>query len=131
DELVLRIGSTLDAFVTVVSLAGDSVFVLAPNAVTTELPVAAGRAIEVPDPALREAGLHFRATLPAGIAARTEVVAVVATKHAIPIPAASGSGSARDSGVLTLAEFNQWLIAIPLDERAVAQTTIEVRRVQR
>lgn len=130
DELVARVTATRDASLTVVLIAGDSVFVLAPSAYLAAPDARAGEAVEVPDASLRGAGLRFRAALPPGVAARDEIVAVIATRRPVPLPSRAGAGSARDTGVLTLAEFNRWLVGIPLDLRAVAQAAVRVERAR-
>jgi hypothetical protein len=129
DEVIATVVTSLDAALTLVSIVDDSVFVLAPNAVMPVVRTAARRPFEVPDAELRGMGLHFRAWLPAGAPARTEFLAVVATRRPVAIPSAPGLGAARDTGTLTLAEFNQWLVGLPMDERAVAQVPLQVRRL--
>jgi hypothetical protein len=128
DEVVLTVTSTVSASLTVVSIVDDSVFVLAPNALLPDVQATAGLAREVPDAGMRASGLRFRTSLPSGAVRRTELLAVVATKRPMPLPARAGTGVARDTGVLTLAEFNEWLLGIPMNERAVAQLPVEVRR---
>jgi hypothetical protein len=128
DELVARVTSTRDAWLTLVVIADDSVFVLAPSAYVAAPVLTAGRTTELPPAASRSAGLRFRASLPSGVTARDEIVAAIATVRPITLPAPAGVGAARDTGVLTLAEFNRWLVGIPLGERALAQTVVEVRK---
>lgn len=128
DEIIATVITSMRAWLTVVSIVDDSVFVLAPNAVLMDVASVAGRATEIPDAELRTSGLHFRASLPAGTTRRTELLAVVATKRHVLLMAGSGKGDARDTGVLALSEFNAWLQDIPMDDRAVAQLVLEVRR---
>jgi hypothetical protein len=128
DELIVRATTTRDAVLTVVLIADDSVFVLAPSPYLAAGIVRAAQRTEIPAAELRSQGLHFRAALPSGRSSRTEIVAVIATTRPIPIGAPRGEGKAADTGALTLADFNKWLVGIPLDERAVAQTLIEVRK---
>jgi hypothetical protein len=130
DEVVLRVTSTVAATLTIVSIVHDSVYVLAPNALMPEVRTAASVAREIPDATLRGSGLRFRVSLPDGVAQRTELLAVIATRRPVPLGAAPGEGSARDTGVLTLGAFNAWLVAIPRSERAVAQVPVEVRRAR-
>lgn len=129
DELVARITATKRATLTVVIIVDDSVFVLAPSAYVEAPEAAPGATVEVPDAASREAGIRFRAALPAGVASRSELLAVVATLRPVPLMSGAGNGQGRDTGVLTLGEFNKWLVGIPLDQRAVAQVAIEVQKV--
>ena len=128
DEMIARVVVSQDAFITLVSIAGDSVYVLTPNSVVPEVRAGPPLAVELPEPALRRMGLHYRVALPFGVRSRTELLAVVATRRPVALFAPHGEGEARDSGTLTLAEFNRWLVSIPLDQRAVAQLPIEVKR---
>jgi len=122
DEVVLTVTSTRDAQLTLVAIFGDSVACLAPNQVLHEARLVAGLSSQWPPAEWRERGLHFRVGLPAGVAARAEVLAAVATLDAAPWPRADG-------GALSLTEFNRWLVAIPAARRAVAQQTVMVERV--
>ncbi len=128
DEIIAKVAVTADAFITLVSIAGDSVYVLTPNSVVPELHAAPSITVELPEPALRRMGLHYRVALPPSVSGRTELVAVVATRTPVALFAPKGEGEARDSGTLTLAEFNRWLVSIPLDQRAVAQLPIELKK---
>ncbi len=130
DEVVLTVTSTVAAVLTIVSIVDDSVFILAPNAVMPDVRAIARLPTEVPDATLRGSGLRFRVSLPDGISRRLELLAVVATRRPVPLPAYPGTGTAPDTGVLTLADFNAWLVGIPRDERAVAQVPVEVRRAR-
>ena len=117
DELIVTLTSTQRGFVTLATIFDDSVFVLVPNTVVAEIPIAAGTALEIPGAADREAGLHFRAMLPTGAPARAELLAAVVTKSPIAL-----------HGPMTLAEFNRWLSGIPLDQRTIAQVAIAIQR---
>jgi len=124
DELIATVVATQRGFATLVTIVGDSVFVLAPNIVAPEIPLAAGVTAELPSASDRGNGLHFRAMLPAGAPVRSELLAVVVTRT----PIAISTGVTSTSGVLSLAEFNRWLSGIPLDQRAIAQTAIAIQR---
>jgi len=128
DEIIARVTTTQQAYLTLVSIADDSVYVLTPNSVVPEVVAGAAQSIELPEPALRRMGLHYRVALPPGVRSRTELLAVVATRSPVPLHAPKGDGEARDSGTLTLAEFNRWLVSIPLDQRAVAQIPLELKK---
>jgi hypothetical protein len=128
DELIATVQVSRDAALTLVSITDDSVFVLFPNRIVDAVAARAGEQTELPAGPMREIGLRLRVTLPPGVRARRELVAVVATRGPVPIFAAAGAGGGRDTGVLTLAEFNRWLAAIPLGDRAVAQRPILVQR---
>jgi hypothetical protein len=130
DEIILTVTSTLPAALTIVNIVDDSVFVLAPNALMPDLSGAPGIPREVPDAAARRMGLRFRVSLPDGVARRTELLAVVATRRPVPLRSRMGSGATRDTGAMTLAAFNAWLVDIPLGERAVAQVPVEIRRAR-
>ena len=128
DEIIATVRTTVDAFITLVSVAGDSVFVLAPNAVTPRVAAAPRETIEIPDAESRRIGLHLRVTLPSGVRGREERLVAVATRSPVTPPGVAGVGEARDTGVLSLEGFNQWLVGIPLGERSLAEMPIEVRR---
>ena len=64
DELIARVTATQDAYITLVSIAGDSVYVLTPNSVVPEVLAARALPVELPEPALRRMGLHYRVALP-------------------------------------------------------------------
>ncbi len=127
DEIIAVVRASADAYITLVSIAGDSVFVLAPNALTPSVLVSPVGSVEIPDAESRRIGLHLRVTLPVGVRGRTESLVAVATRRPVVPPGAAGAGDARDTGTLTLAAFNQWLVGIPLDQRATAELPIEVR----
>ncbi|MDQ8154799.1 MAG: DUF4384 domain-containing protein [Gemmatimonadota bacterium] len=121
DEAIVAVTATRDAYLTVVAISGDSVSRLVPNQVVRDARLEAGVESEWPSAEWRERGLHFRVSLPAGVNARTEVLAAIATLEPVPWPAAQGT--------VPLTEFNRWLVAIPAARRAVAQRTVMVERV--
>ena len=110
--------STRDAYLTVLSIADDSVTVLFPNRYEPTLRAAAGTAMQVPSPSWREQGLRLRASLPVGRDARRELIAVIATRSAVAYP----------PGAATMLDLQRWLVRIPLDQRAIAFAAFEVRR---
>ena len=129
-EVVVTARATRDAWLTVLAIADDSVQVLFPNALVGELRAAADAAVEVPDAGWRAQGIRLRATLPTGRSSRREVVAVVATRDAVPPPArgrtTNDAGAADPS--ISLLELQRWLVSIPADRRAVSFAAYEVRR---
>ncbi|MBI3567362.1 MAG: hypothetical protein HY084_04040 [Gemmatimonadetes bacterium] len=130
DELVARVTASRDASITLVLMSGDSVFVLTPNALMPSPVARAGEAAELPEASLRESGLRFRAALPDGVDHREEWLTVIATRRPVALVAPAGQGGARDTGVLSLAEFDRWLVGIPLDVRATAQVAVRVERAR-
>jgi hypothetical protein len=122
DEVILTVTATRASSVVLAAISGDSVRLLAPNTVVREARAPAGEPTQWPSAEWRERGLHFRVGLPAGVSARAEVLAAVATLETVPWPRADG-------GTVALGEFNRWLVAIPADRRAVAQQTVMVERV--
>jgi hypothetical protein len=122
DEAILTISVTRDAYLTVVALYGDSAARLVPNQVVREARLAAGRELQWPSDEWRDRGLHFRVSLPAGVASRSEVLAAVATAEPVLWPR-------EDGGTVSLATFNRWLVGIPAARRAVGQQTVMVERV--
>ncbi|HYV95938.1 MAG TPA: hypothetical protein VE967_00635 [Gemmatimonadaceae bacterium] len=129
DELVARVTPTRDAFITLALVAGDSVFVLAPNALMRASRMAAATA-ELPPPDLRASGLHFRASLPPDVDERVEQLVVVATLDAPPALSAGGDPERRDTTVPSLTEFNRWLVGIPVNRRALATLPLALKRIK-
>ncbi|MBX9929801.1 MAG: DUF4384 domain-containing protein [Gemmatimonadaceae bacterium] len=120
DEVVVTLESTRDGYAMLFDIVDDSVFRLVPNVVVAEQRIAARAPTELPSEALRRAGLRFRASLPPGVMRRAELLTAVVTLDVVPAPDA-----------LTLAGFNQWLVSIPRDRRAVAVVPTLVRRAAR
>jgi len=117
DEVVATVTSTMDASLTVVSIADDSVSVLFPNSVVGEAPIRAGEASAFPSTEWRERGLRLRASLPQGRALRREVIMAIAIRG--PVQGFAGA---------TTLELQRWLVGIPLERRAIATAVVEVRR---
>ncbi|NBS60216.1 MAG: hypothetical protein EBS65_24880, partial [Betaproteobacteria bacterium] len=101
DEIIATVRSTTEAYITLVSIAGDSVFVLTPNVVTPSVVAGPSGTIEIPDAETRRLGLHLRVTLPTGVTVRGERLLAVATRTRVTAPGGAGTGEARDTGVLT------------------------------
>ncbi|MEP7382787.1 MAG: DUF4384 domain-containing protein [Gemmatimonadota bacterium] len=119
DEIIATIRSTRPAHLVLFTIADDSVQRLFPNDYVPGVRAVADAATELPDPEWRARGLRLRATLPAGRAARQELLMVVATRTAVALPPAS----------LTLLALQRWLVQLPLGERAIAIVPYDVRRV--
>lgn len=116
-EVIVTVTSTRPAYITVLAIADDSVTRLMPNAYMTPHRITAGTSYEFPDRSWRETGIHLRVTLPAGRESRRELIAVVATRHPLDFPPSA-----------TILALQQWLVGIPLDQRAISFAPYEIRR---
>jgi hypothetical protein len=117
DELVVTLSSSSDATLTLVSIADDSVTVLFPNNYVPETRLRAGEATAFPAPEWRNRGMRLRASLPSDRSGRREVVMAIAMRGKT-IPFAG----------TTVLELQRWLVAIPLEQRAIATVSVDVRR---
>jgi hypothetical protein len=117
DELVLGVQSSRPAWLTVLTVDGDSAAVVFPNSYVREVRVEAGDSIQVPAEEWRARGLKLRAELPAGVDSRRELVVVVATRE--PPPPFNGSSTM---------DLQRWLLTIPVEQRALKWLAIETRR---
>jgi len=134
DEVVMRVASSADVWLTVFLVTEDSVEVLFPNRYVPELRVRAGQGAEVPSSQLREElGLRLRTTLPAGIPARSERLTIVATRQPIPFPGVARRQGTDVATVPTIRDtfdaLAKWLLTIPMNDRAVVDATYEIARV--
>lgn len=132
EEMIATVTSTRDAWVTLFVVTEDTVDVILPNAYAPENRITAARPLEFPSARQRAMSMNLTASLPAGRDVARELIVAVATKAKVPF----GSGAVRasaDRRVVataqgTVNEFQQWLVRIPLDERAVAYAAYEIRR---
>lgn len=118
DEIIATVRTSRSAHLTLFTIAGDSVQRLFPNAYLPVVTSDSGRASELPDPAWRERGLRLRATLPARVDERREMLLVVATRRPVAPPAMS----------MSVMELQRWLVRIPLQDRALGFAIYDVRR---
>jgi len=126
DELIATITSSQDAWLTVFDIIGDSAQLLLPNAVMGDVRVSSRRPTELPSRDWRDRGVHFRASLPPEEKARRELLVVIATRRQVPFPTDSAPDGA--SRPVSLMAIQRWLVAIPLEQRAIAFAAYEVRR---
>jgi hypothetical protein len=128
-EVIATITATRDCYVSVFSLADDSLQVLLPNEYIRESRLSAGGSLEFPSADWRARGLHLRASLAAGRDGRREILAVVATRTPVAFTSARGTGTPaeRADGPASFFALQRWLVGIPLDQRAVAFAAYEVR----
>jgi hypothetical protein len=127
DEVAVSVMASEDVHWVVVSVKDDSVDVLAPNVVEQQVTSRAGAWRTVPADSLRAQGVTFRCALPASRVVSREMVIAVATRTSIPPPGSRARGASPDTPRISLAEFNQWLAAIPPHDRTLAETALEVR----
>ncbi len=118
DEIIATVRTSRAAQLTLFTIVGDSAQRLFPNAYLPVVSSDSGRLVELPDPEWRERGLRLRATLPPRVDERRELLLVVATRHAAAPPAIA----------LTVMELQRWLVRIPLQDRALAFASYDVRR---
>ncbi len=109
DELLAAVTTSRAASIVLVSVVGDSATPLLPNDLTGPLSSPAGRPTDLPPADWRHRGLHLRLTR-APDAPRDELLVAVALTRS-DIPPFRGR---------TLLDFQRWLVAIPLSERATA-----------
>lgn len=133
DEVVLKVRSGADAWLTVFLVTDDSVEVLFPNQFVPNLRIAHDVPVEVPSVQQRRVmGLRLRAALPEGSASRSERITVVATRD----PVRFAGPTVRDKSDVyrvptirdTFDALAKWLLAIPPNDRAVADVLYEVVR---
>ncbi|MDX2193506.1 MAG: DUF4384 domain-containing protein [Gemmatimonadales bacterium] len=129
DEMVASYRASAPANVTLFGIADDSVQVLLPNAYETRNRAAANLWYEFPDRIWRDRSVRLRAELPPGRSRRIEVYLAVATKREVPFLGELRRGEASRVPVVTaaLADLQRWLAMIPMDERSVAVSSVEVR----
>lgn len=119
DELVVAVTASRASNLALFSVADDSVVALFPNEYVPRTPLSPGVSQQFPEDEWRNQGLRLRASLPEGRDARREVIMAVATRG--DVPPFHGT---------TALELQRWLVSIPLEQRALATTVIEVRRVR-
>lgn len=124
DELILTVNASADVHLTVFYLAADTAQVLFPNTYLRQLRSRADEDSEIPPAYLRQsAGMHLRASLPDGLARRSERLMVVATTRFLPYDGTARRSGADQKEVPTIrAELDAviaWLLDIPPAERAV------------
>lgn len=134
DEVIVTLESTLDAYLTLFGVAGDSVTVLLPNKQEPGSFLPAGESLEFPSKRLRENyGLRYRATLPSGESRASEMVFAIATLDSIPFKEGSVFGG--PYGVPTyhsgLMDLYRWLSEIKPSRRTEAHRIFEIRRAER
>lgn len=124
EEMQVAVAASADAKWIILSVADDSVSILAPNAIEREVASDAGEWRSVPADSLRAIGLRFRCSLDPSRSASHESIIAVATRASVAPPGAA-DGAQRKVG---LAEFNRWLAGIPPRERSLATAGLEVRK---
>jgi hypothetical protein len=146
DALIATLRVTQDAHLTLFSITRDTVEVLWPNALMPEATARADVPVEFPPPDWRARGMRLHVDLPPRVHRRsarrragtrrsktghvTERLLLVATKRRIPfrpIPDVSLTGTALTTVEASLHALNRWLVTIPLDQRATATATYDVR----
>lgn len=132
EEMIATVTSSRDAWVTLFVVTEDTVDVILPNAYARENRITSAAPLQFPSARQRAMSMNLTASLPAGRDAAREMIVAVATKTQVPFGAGPTRASA-DRRVVptvqgTINDFQQWLVRIPLDERAVAYAAYEIRR---
>jgi hypothetical protein len=131
DEVVATVTATQDAYLTLFSVTQDTIQVIWPNSLVEQAFVSASDSVAFPSQSWRARGLRLRVEVPPGRDRITERLFLVATKTRIPFRRAPNV-NIRDGTLRTvessLLALNRWLVGIPLDQRATATATYDVRR---
>ena len=131
DEVVATVTATQDAYLTLFSVTQDTIQVIWPNSLVEEAFVSASDSVAFPSQSWRARGLRLRVEVPPGRDRITERLFLVATKTRIPFRP-TPNVNIRDGTLRTvessLLALNRWLVGIPLDQRATATATYDVRR---
>lgn len=136
EEIVTQITASQPAYVTLFNVSDDAVQVMLPSQRSPDNRVQGGVGFEFPSERQRQLlGLRVRAWIPPGTPRLTELMVAVATKRPIPF---GGDARRRTESVktvptvqATLSQLQEWLVSIPLDERAVGFASYEIRRASR
>lgn len=131
DVIVIRGTSTVDGYLTLVNVIGDSANVLFPNELMTENVVRANEAFEFPSKEWQRKGASLEATVPEGQQRSREMMILVVTREPITFP---GEARPAEPGAVptipvSVNSLQGWLARIPRRDRAEAIVTYEVRRV--
>lgn len=133
DEIVATMETTKDAYLTLFDVAPDTVAVVWPNSLTDDTFAPADTPVEFPPPNLRTSGgLRFRVQAPDDRDVETRRLVVVATKEEVPfrsVPDYRVQEGQLSTAQASLQTLNRWLVNIPLDQRAMASATYEVKAV--
>lgn len=131
DEVIATVQTSEPAYLTIIQVSGDTLQVLLPNRLMDRRRVPAGEPYEFPPERWRDRGLRLRAQLPSGTRESREELVVIATKEAVPLFARQEGEVIRQGAVNTVEArrraLNRWLVSIPLDERAVAWSSYQIR----
>lgn len=135
EEMIATVTATQDAFVTLFIVTEDTVQVVLPSVYAQDNRIAKGTPLQFPSARQRAMSMTLSAYLPPGRDRAHEVMVAVATKRAVPF----GGDTRRrveDRRVVptvngTINQLQEWLVRIPLDERAVAYAAYDIRRAQR
>lgn len=133
DELVLKVKSAVESYLTVFLVVDDSIEVLFPNQYVPQVKALANRETEIPSLADREQlGLRLRTTLPRGTTRRAELLTVVGTLSPVPFPGVVRRTRGDAARVPTVQEtymaLAKWLLSIPANQIGIADATYEIVR---
>ena len=139
EELIMRISSTQDCYITVFNiLENQEVVVLHPSFVNKNNFIQGGSTIEIPSQDERAMGVHLRVAPLPNFTKNTEIIKVIATKDKIDfLPHFKTIDSPEDmeiaggmtifkSSNLAIVELAGWLVRIPPDQRTEDTEIYEV-----
>jgi hypothetical protein len=132
EELVSTITSTRDGYLTLFIVTDDTAQVILPSQFAMDNRVSAGTPRPFPNQRERAMTLSLIMELPPGVAKASETVVAVVTKSNVLYPGVARRKRTDLNEVPTIFasvnELQEWLVGIPLDERAVGFAAYEIRR---
>jgi hypothetical protein len=132
EELIPTVTSTRDGFLTLFIVTDDTAQVILPSQFARDNRVVAGTARPFPNQRERAMTLNLVMELPPGVAKAGETVVAVVTKSDVlyqGIARRKGKDASEVPTIFTsVNELQEWLVGIPLDERAVGFAAYEIRR---
>ena len=139
EELILRISSTKDCYITVFNiLENQEVVVLHPSFINKDNFIKGDSTIEIPSQADREMGVHLRVAPLPKYEKNREIIKVIATKERIDflphLKTIDSPGEMEIAGGMTILkssnfvieELARWLVRIPPDQRTEDTAIYEV-----
>jgi hypothetical protein len=130
EEMILSLTAAQDCYLTLVDFASDDrVYILMPSPVLRDNFLPGRRTVEIPNPAQRSAGIHFRVAALPGERESTEVIQIIALKKKVDfidgLETENGFGMIPN---LTAAgtRLARWLASIPIEDRAETQAIIRI-----
>lgn len=127
DEIIATVECSKDAYITVFVVVKDSIQIIYPNIYMRNNFLIANKKIQIPSDDMHKQGYRLRVYLPQNKNKSFELIGVVATKEKIDFRSKKGKNSLSIYDA-SLMDFNNWLVDIPLDKRAISYSAHEIRR---